>query len=158
MQWGVNHIGHFYLTYLLWSKITASPSFRVVSVASRAHKDTVGLKIEPYPNWENVNYDKNYPNNDYETYNPKIAYSRSKLYNVLFIKALAEKIGKRGIVASLHPGVVRTDLFREVYSTGLKGKITGALLLLFYPILWLVLKSPSQGNQTTMFSLLSDKV
>lgn len=158
MQWGVNHLGHFYLTYLLWSKITASPSFRVVSVSSLAHKDTVGLKIEPYPNWENVNYDKNYPNNDYETYNPKIAYSRSKLYNVLFIKALAEKIGKRGIVASLHPGVVRTDLFREVYSTGLKGKITGALLLLFYPILWLVLKSPSQGNQTTMFSLLSDKV
>lgn len=116
------------------------------------------MKTEPYPNWENVNYDKNYPNNDYQAYDPKIAYSRSKLYNVLFIKAFAEKIGKRGIAASLHPGVVRTDMFRQVYNNGLKGMIAATLLLLFYPLLWLILKSPSQGNQTTMFTLLSDKV
>ena len=51
MQWGVNHLGHFYLTYLLWSKVLQSNSFRVINVSSLAHKRTVAQKGEPKPNF-----------------------------------------------------------------------------------------------------------
>ena len=51
MQWGVNHLGHFYLTYLLWSKVLQSNSFRVINVSSLAHKKTVAQKGEPKPNF-----------------------------------------------------------------------------------------------------------
>jgi NAD(P)-dependent dehydrogenase (short-subunit alcohol dehydrogenase family) len=43
LQWGVNHLGHFYLTYLLWNKITASPFFRITNVSSLAHKKLLGF-------------------------------------------------------------------------------------------------------------------
>ena len=81
MQWGVNHLGHFYLTSLLWSKISASPFFRVINVSSLAHKRLLGFFKEPKPDWDNIDYIKNY--------DPNTAYSSSKLYNVLFTKSLA---------------------------------------------------------------------
>lgn len=43
MQWGVNHLGHFYLTYLLWNKISKSDFFRIVNVSSLAHKKLLGF-------------------------------------------------------------------------------------------------------------------
>lgn len=60
----------------------------------------MGFGGEPIPDWDNVNFDKDYEAN--------ISYSRSKLYNVMFTQTLAERIGDKGITASLHPGVVRT--------------------------------------------------
>ena len=109
MQWGVNHLGHFYLTFNLWSKITQSKNFRIVNVSSLAHKRVLGFLTEPTPDFENIDFTK-----DYE---PNIAYSRSKLYNVLFTRALAARIdSSKGKVLSLHPGVVRTELLREMKS------------------------------------------
>ncbi len=87
-----------------------------------------------------------------------MSYSLSKLYNVLFTKALSERIGKRGLSACLHPGVVRTELMREIQSDGLKGKLSKVALQILFPIWWLFSKSSSEGNQTTMYTLLSDKV
>jgi NAD(P)-dependent dehydrogenase (short-subunit alcohol dehydrogenase family) len=51
MQWGVNHLGHFYLTYLLWSKLLASTFFRIINVSSVAHKKLFGFGPEPKPEW-----------------------------------------------------------------------------------------------------------
>lgn len=81
MQWGVNHLGHFYLTYHLWEKLNASSFFRIINVSSLAHKRMLGFGPEPKPDWENINFDKNY--------DPNTSYSRSKLYNVLFTYSLA---------------------------------------------------------------------
>lgn len=54
MQMGTNHLGHFYLTYLLWSKLVKSPKFRVINVSSVAHKgDTVFKK--PKLDFDNMN-------------------------------------------------------------------------------------------------------
>jgi retinol dehydrogenase 12 len=134
MQWGVNHIGHFYLTYLLWSKIKITPNFRVVNVSSLAHKRNMGFLGQPTLDFENINYETNY--SDIE------AYGRSKLYNVLFTRALASKIDpSQGKVLSLHPGVVRTELMREITSEGI-GKLVAVVMVLIHPIYWLFTKNP----------------
>ena len=56
MQWGVNHLGHFYLTFLLWSKIKKSENFRVVNVSSLAHKRTMGEKGNALPYFDDLNW------------------------------------------------------------------------------------------------------
>ena len=56
MQWGVNHLGHFYLTYLLWNKIAKSNNFRVVNVSSLAHKKTVGFFGATNVDFQNINF------------------------------------------------------------------------------------------------------
>lgn len=40
MQIGVNHFGHFYLSYLLWNKLKQSGNPRIVNVSSDAHMTT----------------------------------------------------------------------------------------------------------------------
>lgn len=102
MQYAVNHLGHFYLTNLLWPKLKRSEHFRVINVSSLAHKKLSGFLPGVTLNFDDMNFEKT-------KYNPSLAYSRSKLYNNLFTHALAERIPEgKGLVMSLHPGVVRT--------------------------------------------------
>jgi NAD(P)-dependent dehydrogenase (short-subunit alcohol dehydrogenase family) len=92
-QFGSNHIGHFLFTNLLLPKILASPSPRVVSVASDGHRFG-GIRFEDY-NFQ-----------DGKLYEQWEAYGQSKTANILFARALAEKWGAKGLKAySLHPGV-----------------------------------------------------
>lgn len=150
MQWGVNHLGHFYLTYLLWPKIKNSPDFRVVNVSSLAHKRNMGFLSQPTLDFDNINYETNY--------NAIEAYGRSKLYNVLFTRALASKIDpSKGKILSLHPGVVRTELLREIQSEGI-GKLLAVVMILIHPMYWLFTKSPWEGCQTTLHTALSPDV
>lgn len=37
MQYGINHLGHFLLTHLLWPKLVKSDFFRVINISSKAH-------------------------------------------------------------------------------------------------------------------------
>uniref|UniRef100_A0A7N8Y8L9 Zgc:112332 n=1 Tax=Mastacembelus armatus TaxID=205130 RepID=A0A7N8Y8L9_9TELE len=74
MQLGVNHLGHFLLTYLLLDLIKHSSPARIVVVASVAHTWT-GMRLN------DINSDRNY--------DPIKAYGQSKLANVLFARSLA---------------------------------------------------------------------
>jgi retinol dehydrogenase 12 len=115
-----------------------------------AHKKTWLRKINPTPDFDDINYERGY--------DPSRSYGKSKLYNVLFTRALAERINAhQGKVLSVHPGGVRTDLMREMKG-GDKGWIVSSTLALTYPLWWFVTKNPWQGCQTTLHCTLSDDV
>jgi NAD(P)-dependent dehydrogenase (short-subunit alcohol dehydrogenase family) len=101
--------------------------------------------------FDNINFQTNY--------SPMLSYGRSKLYNVLFTRALAERIKKgKGLTASLHPGVVRTELLRETIATNIVGQIFKYILNVLWLVYWFFTKSSEQGSYTTLFTLLSPDV
>ncbi|MBN3305014.1 RDH12 dehydrogenase, partial [Amia calva] len=102
MQFGVNHLGHFLLTYLLIDLIKSSTPARIINVSSMAHS------------FGNIRLDDI---NSEKSYDSVKAYGQSKLANILYTRYLAKNLqGKRtGVtVYSLHPGVVQTELARHL--------------------------------------------
>jgi NAD(P)-dependent dehydrogenase (short-subunit alcohol dehydrogenase family) len=93
LQFGSNHIGHFLFTNLIMSKILKSKNPRVVNVSSDGHRFG-GIRFDD-PSFQ-----------DGKVYDDWAGYGQSKTANILFSKALAEKLGAKGLRAySLHPGV-----------------------------------------------------
>jgi len=43
MHYAVNHLGHFYLTYLLMKKLQKSDFYKIINVSSLAHKKVLGF-------------------------------------------------------------------------------------------------------------------
>ena len=126
LAFGTNHIGHFLLTQLLLDRIKQATSARIVTVSSRAHYRASGL------DWAALR----------ETTASTVGlveYNNSKLANALFSAELARRLAGTGVAAySLHPGVVATDVWREVPR----------------PFRWLVklgMISVEQGAATTMY-------
>lgn len=100
MQIGVNHFGHFLLTYLLIDLIKRSAPARIITVSSMAHS------------WGSINLEDI---NSEKGYNKNSAYSQSKLANILFTRSLAKRLEGTGVTTySLHPGVVQTELWRHL--------------------------------------------
>lgn len=100
----VNHLAHFLLANLLLDRIRASTPARIVHVSSGTHRSA---KLE----WDNLEGEKKY--DGYE------AYARSKLANLLFAYALAERLRGTGVTSNaLHPGVIRTKLLTEGWGSG----------------------------------------
>jgi retinol dehydrogenase-12 len=101
LHFGVNHLGHFALTQLLLSRLTASgPGVRIVNVSSEAHYGAQGI-------------DFNAVRRRTPTFTGQREYAVSKLCNVLFTQELARRVTGVGCYA-LHPGVVASDIWRRV--------------------------------------------
>uniref|UniRef100_A0A7N8WRD3 Zgc:112332 n=1 Tax=Mastacembelus armatus TaxID=205130 RepID=A0A7N8WRD3_9TELE len=127
MQLGVNHLGHFLLTYLLLDLIKHSSPARIVVVASVAHTWT-GMRLN------DINSDRNY--------DPIKAYGQSKLANVLFARSLARLLQGTGVsVFSLHPGVVQSDLWRHQHQC----------IQMAVKIFRIFTKTTVEGAQTTIY-------
>ncbi|CAN0524436.1 unnamed protein product, partial [Ectocarpus sp. 8 AP-2014] len=137
-QIGVNHFGTHLLTRLMEKQIIDGG--RVVFLSSVAHKHGGW-------DWDNVNYTK--PNKKYV---PMIAYGRSKLANVLDAKAFAGHLSDRRInTYALHPGVVNTDLFRNVTDGRLISRVFRLTKSLgTFSLGTFVLASPLTGSLTTL--------
>jgi len=131
MAFGVNHLGHFLLTQLLLDTLKASAPARVVTVASRAH-----LMAYQGLDWSTLQQPTRSLTGTRE-------YGVSKLANILFSSHLAKVLEGSGVSSySLHPGVVDTEVWREV---------PGFLR----PLLRLRgLLTPEQGAQTTLYCAL----
>jgi NAD(P)-dependent dehydrogenase (short-subunit alcohol dehydrogenase family) len=92
IQFGSNHIGHFLFTNLIMPKILASKSPRVVNISSDGHR-LGSIRFDDY----------NFSNG--EKYDQWEGYGQSKTANILFSRALAQKLGPKGLHAySVHPG------------------------------------------------------
>ena len=101
-----NHLGHFVLTNrllpLLRKAAADSPpgATRIVNVSSSAHEHTPGL------NWEDLQMFRNFV--------PIVAYCNAKLANVLFTRALSQRLAGTGIVVhAMHPGAVDTNFINN---------------------------------------------
>ncbi|KAB7499003.1 Retinol dehydrogenase 13 [Armadillidium nasatum] len=139
MQFGTNHLGHFLLTMLLLDKLKESKPSRIVNVASVAHmRGTI--------NFADLNGEK--------SYDPADAYNQSKLANVLFTFELADKLKGTGVTCNaVHPGIVNTDIIRHL-------SYANSWLANFFvkPFMWLLLKTPRQGAQTTINAALNENL
>jgi NAD(P)-dependent dehydrogenase (short-subunit alcohol dehydrogenase family) len=128
---GVNHLGTFLLVHELLPVLERSAPARVVVVSS-------GLHYRGKMDWEDLQFER-------RSYSGTSAYNQSKLANVLFANALARRTAdKRITVNSLHPGVVATELTREL--PGLLRSLVGLFLL-----------TPAEGARTSLHVALSDE-
>jgi NAD(P)-dependent dehydrogenase (short-subunit alcohol dehydrogenase family) len=95
----------------------------------------------------NTSLDLDDINFDQHKYYPLLSYSRSKLYSVLFTRALAQKIKTgKGLTVSVNPGTVRTKLlYDKIYkkiSWIIPAQYYNYLQKLSWPIYWFLTKSP----------------
>jgi len=142
-QIGTNHFGHAYLISLLKPKLLAqSHPSRIVLLSSLAHK--MGTII-----CENLHFDpaKKRP------YKPWDAYGQSKLANLLWAKTLADEFkGTQVLAASVHPGVIQTNLVRHI--SALQWPILGTLSTWLFSML-VCDKNIPQGAATTIYAALA---
>jgi NAD(P)-dependent dehydrogenase (short-subunit alcohol dehydrogenase family) len=127
LTFAVNHLAPFLLTNLLLDKLKASVPARVIVVASEAHRratlDFGDLMNAGASGWWT-------------------AYERSKLANVLFARELARRLAGTGVtVNALHPGVVRSQLFRG----------SPLLRVLLWSVGRLFMLSPQQGARGSVY-------
>jgi NAD(P)-dependent dehydrogenase (short-subunit alcohol dehydrogenase family) len=99
LTFAVNHLAPFLLTNLLLPRLRQSAPARVIVVASEAHRRAT-LDFDDLMSAR--------------TTGSWTAYERSKLANVLFMRALDRRLAGSGVtVNAVHPGVVRSGLFRH---------------------------------------------
>ena len=136
-QFGVNHLGHFLLTYLLFPAIEKTDNARVVSLSSIAHKN--GRIQFDDPNWEN-------------SYSRTEAYNQSKVACLMFAYELQRKLNDAGsnvISVAAHPGVSDTELGRY---------IPKVLYYVFKPITPLFTHHPKEAAKPTLMAVLDENV
>ena len=129
LQFGTNHLGHFYLTTSLLDNMNENG--RIVNVSSLAH-----IGAPKNIDWTDLANKKNY--------NAVTAYAISKISNIYFTTILQEKLNaqrKKISVFAVHPGYVRTELMRHF------GPVFRTLLA---PLAYLIAKNSFIGAQTSI--------
>jgi NAD(P)-dependent dehydrogenase (short-subunit alcohol dehydrogenase family) len=135
---GVNHLGHFYLTNLLLPRLQASAPSRIVNVASVGHHFAFkGMRFD------DLQSERGYDGME--------AYCRSKLANVLFTRELARRLAGTGVTANAaHPGWVRSSFGMDGDTTGVTG--FGMRVIRPFQI------SPARGARTSIYLAAAPEV
>jgi NAD(P)-dependent dehydrogenase (short-subunit alcohol dehydrogenase family) len=131
----LNHLAPFLLTNLLWERLVASASARVVTMSSGAHSmgtiDFGDLMGEP-------------------EYSGQRAYNQSKLANVMFTYELSRRLEGTGVTANaVHPGMTNTSFSAEDPDRKMA------------PVVFIVrpfMKTPKRGADTAVYLASSAEV
>ncbi len=102
LQFGVNFLGHFLLTDLLYRKLVSTQNSRVVTLSSIAHR---GASVD----FENLRVEK--------PYDTKREYYQSKLADLVFALELSRRYESNNddiLSVSCHPGFTKTELQRHI--------------------------------------------
>ena len=101
LQFGSNHIGHFYFTNLIMPAILKGAPARVINLSSLAHRispvlfDDIHFAERRYEKWS--------------------SYGQSKTANALFSLELDARLKDKDVRSySVHPGVIMTNLGRHM--------------------------------------------
>lgn len=106
-NFAVNHLSPMLFTLKLLPSINKE-SGRIINTSSGAHRRNI-LDLSDIE-WRNKPYDG------------VATYSQSKLCNIYFTNQLADKVAETGIlVNTVHPGIVKTDLFKNMNRTNWEG-------------------------------------
>jgi NAD(P)-dependent dehydrogenase (short-subunit alcohol dehydrogenase family) len=102
LQFGVNFLGHFLLTDLLYNKLKSTQKSRVVTISSIAHR---GASVD----FENLRVEK--------PYDTKREYYQSKLADLIFALELGRRYEANNdniLSVACHPGFTKTALQRHI--------------------------------------------
>ena len=131
LNFATNHLSPFLLTNLLLETLRKSTPSRIINVSSGAHKSAV------------INFDDVEMKQNFSSFK---AYGQSKLANILFTKLLAVRLeGQHITVNCLHPGVVSTNIFKNLGKVG---------VFFMKPIMI----SPEKGAATSVYLATSEGV
>jgi NAD(P)-dependent dehydrogenase (short-subunit alcohol dehydrogenase family) len=134
LTFATNHLSYFVLTQGLREQLAAAGSARIVNTSSHAHYRG---KID-FGDLQSEHGYSGFP-----------VYSFSKLCNVLFTRALSQRLAGTGITTnSLHPGVVNTR-----FADG-----SGGFLERIFGIVKMFAISPEKGAETIVYLASSDEV
>ncbi len=140
MTFALNHLNYFLLTNLLLDRLKASAPARIVNVSSDAHRDST------------LNFDDLQSEESYSAFG---VYGRSKLANILFTVALADRLAGTGVtVNALHPGFVNSG-FGKNNQGGLWVTLFTKVYNLVGPLL---ARSPEKGAETAIYLASSPEV
>lgn len=105
----INHLGHFYLTSLLWDLLRRSTQARVVNVTSGLHH---AAKLD-------------FATMGHTPGNSMSDYAESKMANVLFTLELQRRMRDKDVANVLavaaHPGVCHTEIWNKYIRSKLRG-------------------------------------
>lgn len=137
-QFGVNHLGHFYLNSQLIDTVKDTEDSRVVTVSSLLHKDS------------EMDFSQL---NDKDSYDKKVAYADSKLANLLYAKELDRRFKENEIDSksiAVHPGYSDTQLQKKSFVES--GSKLG--LLVGKAMNFALAQSAESGSQPTVHACL----
>jgi len=136
-QFAVNHLGHFILINQLREPVLAAPQGRFTMLSSRAYR-----RADKGIEFDNLDGSQHY--------DPWNAYGVSKLANALCARELAAQISHTDATAnSVHPGVIRTQLMRNLPAwEQWASKYFG----------WIFLKTIAEGAATTCYVATSPQL
>ncbi|KAK6753543.1 hypothetical protein RB195_012874 [Necator americanus] len=137
--WQCNYLGHFLLSEHLLPLISKSADGRIINISSVLYEyaDTVSLDVV----------------NDPKRYSGMMAYTRSKMAQVMYTRHLARIIEKRKLPLSVmvcHPGNVDSNILKESGYQWVR--------VVFRPIMWYVLKTVDDGAQMPLYLALSKQL
>ncbi|XP_046422910.1 retinol dehydrogenase 13-like isoform X1 [Neodiprion fabricii] len=132
--------GHFLLTHLLLPKLKAAKQGRIINVSAQAH-------IASEIHLDDLNLEKNF--------SPLEAFGQSKLALILMARHMGHVLKDTNVtVNAVNPGRVRGT--RHMRRSPISS--TYIIKLSMQPWMWLLLKNPVQGAQTSVYAAVSTQL